>query len=141
MKDLSIYKNNIFILSETFLEDYETFYKKTGHYVINAFLIILLGKENPLSIKIMKAQNFILNKLEKDLLSSVLEKHIDSESPSFRNASDKDIYVEITYKEKKYLANSKHPEFKKEKNLVRAMSLYNKFYDPKDENVIEIRFT
>ena len=140
MEFLEIYRNNVLKFSETFKEDYESFQQKTGHYVVNGFLVILLNKENALSKKIMKVENFTLNKEEKKLPCEILEKHIAPQVKEFRNAKEDDIFNKVVYKNQIYLANVKNPEFRNEKNILRAMSLYNTFYDPYNKDIIEIRF-
>jgi hypothetical protein len=141
MIDLEIYRNNIFKRSETFKEDYEDFKKNTGHYVINGFLVVLLGKENPLSKKIMKVENFVLSKAEKKLLSELLEKQISVQIKDFRNGDPKeDPCLKVVYKGKQYFANAKGITYQKERDIVSAMRLYNYFYDPDNKDVVEIRY-
>lgn len=140
MKNLRIYRNEIFKSSDTFIEDYETFKNKTGYYPTNGLLVVLLGKENLLSKKIMKAENFILSKNEKMLISEALEKYIDSKISSFKNADESDVYTKIIYKGKKYLCPVKDPDSHLERQLTKSMSLFNKFHDPNDEDIVEIKY-
>jgi hypothetical protein len=141
MISLRIYRNNVLKRSETFKEDYEDFKKNTGHYVTNGFLVVLLGKENPLSKKIMKTENFVLSKVEKKLLTELLEKHILPQIKDFRSGDPlEDPCHKVVYKGKQYFANAKGVTYKKERDILRAMSLYNCFYDPEDKDIVEIKY-
>ena len=141
MKDFNIYRNNEAKLFSGFSMNYENFKEKTGVYPINGFLVVLLGKENAFSKKIMKAENFVLTKTEKELLCTALEQHIESKFKGFRNSSEEqDVCIKVTYKGVTYFANAKDTSFQPERDIITAMSLYNKFYDPEDKSVIEIRY-
>ena len=141
MKNFDIYKNDKAKLLTGFSTNYEEFKEKTGKYPINGLLIVLIGKENPLSIKIMKAENFILKKDEKKLLCSVLEKHIDPQIKDFRNGNpQEDPCVNAFYKGAQYFANTKGATNQKERDILSAVGLYNCFNDPDDNDIVEIRY-
>lgn len=136
-----IYRNDKARLLTGFSFDYEGFKNKTGVYPTNGLLVVLLGEENPLSKKIMKAENFILNKNEKELLANVLEKYIEPKIKGFRNGNPlEDPCSKVIYKGMFYYANAKGVTYKTERNLLRIMSLYNCFYDPEDKNIVEIKY-
>ena len=136
-----IYRNDKARLLTGFSIDYESFENKTGVYPTNGLLVVLLGKENSLSKKIMKAENFVLSKDEKKTLSELLEKHIASQIKDFRNGDPKeDPCHKVVFKGKQYFANAKGVTYQNERDIVRAMSLYNYFYDPEDKDVVEIRY-
>ena len=140
MKRFIIYRNNELKLLNIFSIENEEFKLNTGCFSIMGFLIFLLGEDDTLSKKFIKGENFILNKEEKSRLSNVLENYIDPKINNFRNANEDDIYCKVVYKEKNYLYEVKSPEYRFEQDLGRAMSLHKKFYDPKDNDVVEIRF-
>lgn len=141
MKDFNIYRNNEVKLTSGFSSDYEKLLRETGSTTVNGLLVTLIGKETSLAKKIMNGQNFILDKSEKKTISEVLEKHIDPKLNGFRNANEDDPYSKVIYKGKTYRSNTKGLDFQSERDLVRAMSLYNKFFDPNDEDIIEIRYS
>jgi len=139
MKDFNIIRNNKAKILTGFSSNFEKIKEKTGKYPINGLLVVLLGEENTLSMKIMKAENFILTKDEKILISKVLERHVDPQIIDFRNGNPAlDPCKNVFYKEKQYIANLKGLTYEKERDIVSAMSLYNCFNDPEDTDVIEI---
>ncbi|MGR3855307.1 hypothetical protein [Chryseobacterium indologenes] len=140
MANIRIYKNGKLKLSAGTDWDYEKYKQQAGYYSIIDLMLKLIEKDSQLIQKIKKEENFVLNKEEKDILAKRMEEYIEKDIRNFKEAQDNDVYISISYKNRMYKVPVKQNNSTLEKKLEKAMSLYNKFNDPENSNVIEFRF-
>ncbi|PIF43686.1 hypothetical protein CLU96_0598 [Chryseobacterium sp. 52] len=140
MSNVKIYKNGKLKLDSGTYWDYEEFKKLHGYYSIIDLLMKLLEDKIDLSQKIMQQHNFILSKEEKDIIAKKMEEYIEKDIHDFKEAEDLEDYINIYYKNKLYKMPFKRSELSLERKLLKAMSLYDKFNDPNNSNIIEIKF-
>ncbi|MGR3855311.1 hypothetical protein [Chryseobacterium indologenes] len=140
MAKITIYKNGKLALLSGFSKDYEKSKKDTGAYSIIDLMLKLLEDKPNLQNKVLQEQDFVLNKEEKDIIAKKMEEYIDKDLHNFKEADETEVYKNIIYKNKTYKAPFKRSYLSLERKLMLAISLYNKFNDPENSNVIEFRF-
>lgn len=140
MSNIKIYKNGKLKLDTGFSKDYEKFKQEMGTYSIIGLLLKLLEDKPDLWNKIMQQTSFVLNNDEKNIVAKKMEEYIEKDIHNFREAEDLESYTNVVYKSKIYKAPYKRNILSLEKKLLLAISLYDKFNDPDNSDIVEIRF-